>query len=120
MNDKIKVFLNSVKFGMTIANDYYGGKTLAYKTDKNRVNAFNRYIKDIMTRLPDITEGEFQEAIENTFSHRLEYNNGVIEYIAGQFYNIEVPQAMGYALHYIQHKRKVWSKYDLLQIARMN
>lgn len=120
MNDKIKNFLNSVKFGLVIANDYYGGKTLAYKTDKNKVNAFNRYIKDIMARLPDITEEEFTEAIENTFAHRLEYKNGQIEYVAGQFYNIEVPQAIAWALHYIQHKRKVWGRYDLYEIAKKN
>ncbi|MCK9371310.1 hypothetical protein M0R04_15460, partial [Candidatus Dojkabacteria bacterium] len=117
MNDKIKVFLNSVKFGLTIANDYYGGKTLAYKTDKNRVNAHNRYIKDIMARLPDITESELIEAFASAFSGRLSLVNDNIEYTAGQFYNIEVPQAMAWALHYIQHKRKVWSKYDLYQIA---
>ena len=120
MDKIIKDFLKSVSFGKDVANDCYGGVNSFYKQDKNRVNAFNRYIKDILPRLPDITEQELEEAFKNTFSARLELKGNYIKYTAGQFYNIEVPQAMAWALDYIQRQRGVYGKYDLSAISKHN
>ena len=108
MNNKIQLikFLNSVDFGIEIANDFYGGVNKFYLTDKKRFDIFKNDAINTIQQLGKITDGEIIEACERAFCGRLEYRGSHFEYTAGQFYDIEIPQAILAVAEYIRDNRK--------------
>jgi len=98
-------FLNSIDFGQMVANDYYGGINQHYMADLKQFNKNKNEAVNILQELGKITDDEIKDACKNAFSGRLEYNGDKFKYIAGQFYNIEVPQAVLAVAEYIKRQR---------------
>lgn len=98
-------FMQSVPFGDEIAMDYYGGINEAYETDYKRVRRAQQDVAVMIDKLSPIKDAELLEALPRAFSGRLSYNGGQFEYTAGQFYNIEVPQAVLAVLEEVSKNR---------------
>ena len=87
-------FINSVDFGIEIANDYYGGINSYYMQDLKQFQDAKNEAVNLLQIYGTITEAEIKEACENSFSGRLSYEDGQFEYTAGQFYDLEIPDAV--------------------------
>ena len=104
MKTEIKELLDSVDFGKEVFNDYYGeDNQKGYAVDKKRFNQARRQCINLLERLESISEAEMIDACKKAFSGRLEWNGKgrKMTYTAGQFYDIEVPQAISAVLEYI-------------------
>lgn len=103
--------MQSVPFGDEIAKDYYGGFVSSYEQDRKVVRDAQKEISNLLGQLSPITDEELLEALPRAYSGRLEYVPAVFdtdhrfEYTAGQFYNIEVPQAVQAVLEEIKRNR---------------
>lgn len=107
MTKEIKKFLNSVDFGEEIKRDYYGDYTEGYNHDKLVFNQAKLECKKLLLTLGKISEQEMVDACKRAFMGRVEWNgqDKAITYTAGQFYDLEVPQAMQSVLEYIKNNR---------------
>ena len=94
---EIKEFLNSVDFGNEIFKDYYGtGNEAGYKQDLKRFTDAKKEAMSLLAQLGTITESEMAEACKRAFMGRVKWHGTgrTITYTAGQFYDLEIPQAM--------------------------
>jgi hypothetical protein len=99
-------FLNSVDFGLEIARDYYGGDNEFYRKDQTEWKKARNEAVNTLQELGKITDSEIIEACKNAYSGRLEYNGNSFKYIAGQFYDNEIPFAVLKVAEYIKANRK--------------
>ncbi len=95
MKNKIIKLLNSVSFTdeETIAN--YGGNNSYYKHDLKVFNDNKRACLNNLKQIKRINTKKFIETCKNTWGGRLEYKGSHFEYSAGQYYTLELPQAIG-------------------------
>lgn len=95
------------EFGDEIAMNYYGGINEAYETDYKRVKSAQQHCMQLCDELQNVSDDEIRNALPRAFSGRLEcHNRDQFHYTPGQFYNIEVPQAVEAVLEYIKRNRK--------------
>lgn len=94
MKNKLIELLNSVSFtdDETIAN--YGGNNQYYKADLKRFNEAKQNAITLFDKLDDIEDEEIIEACACTWSGRMSWVDDHFEYTAGQFYTLELPQAI--------------------------
>lgn len=103
---KLINFLNSVDFGEDVFNDFYGeGNRAGYMEDLKKFNKNKTDAANLLAELGRITDEEIAEACARAFSGRLSFDGKTFEYCAGQFYNIEVPQAVLAVAWYIESAR---------------
>jgi len=95
MKKEILKLLNSVSFtdNEIIAN--YGGINEYYKHDLKVFNDNKRACINNLKIIKRINKNKFIDTCKNTWSGRLEYKDNHFEYTAGQFYTLELPQAIG-------------------------
>ena len=105
INNKLKKFLDAHTFGEDLA-DNYGGVNEYFKTDQKRFNDAKKNSFDLLMDLGPISKKEMKEASSRAFSGRLEYKNNCFHYKAGQFYELEVPQAVRAVLEFIRDHRE--------------
>jgi hypothetical protein len=106
VNKELEQFLRVHNFGKKVFNDYYGQQGLeGYKADLKRFTEAKNNAKKLLKDLPNITEAEIVKACKDSFCGRLEYD-GQFHYTAGQFYDIEVPQAVQSVLINIKVSRE--------------
>ena len=102
---KLIRFVNSINFGIKIANDFYGGVNEAYLIDYERFSHFKNDAVNTLQELGKIEKEELENACKNAFCGRLEMKGDDFVYTAGQFWNIEVPQAVLAVAEYIKNNR---------------
>lgn len=101
--DKLKQLLLSVSFGDEIARDYYAGYTVGYIEDLKKFSRAKEKSLELMNTIGHVTPELLDEACKNAFSGRIEIvKDDKAYYTAGQFYDIEVPQAVLAVLEYIK------------------
>ena len=105
INNKLKKFLDSHKFGERIKRDYYGGNNSGFAQDKMRFDSAKKMSIKLLALLGQITKEEMTEASQRAFMGRLEYKNKNFSYCPGQFYDLEVPQAVQAVLEYVKNNR---------------
>ena len=105
INNKLRKFLEAHKFGEDLA-DNYGGVNEYFKTDQKRFNDAKIESLQLLKDLKYIYKREIVEACNRAFSGRLEYKNNCFHYTAGQFYDLEVPQAIRAVLEYVRDHRE--------------
>jgi len=93
MKKELLKLLNSVKFDDEILMDYYAGDDMYYLKDKQVFDKAKAGAKELLKSVK-ITKAEMKEACKTVFSGRLEYDGVKFKYIAGQFYDLELPQAI--------------------------
>lgn len=98
-------FLNSVDFGLDVANDFYGGVNKFYMQDLKKFKTAQNEAVNLLQTLGRISDDELVEACKYAFSGRLEWNGSKFTYTPGQFYNIELPQAGLAVAEYIKSHR---------------
>lgn len=79
-----------------IAN--YGGNNIYYRQDKAKHDQAKRQALNILDRIKRIDQDKIAEIAKHTFMGRLEFNQNGYEYTAGQFYQLELPQAFAEVL----------------------
>lgn len=100
-------FMLSVPFGDKVAMDYYGGINEAYETDLKKVQRSRQDVSVLLGEISPVSDEELILALAYAFSGRLSFEEGYgFEYTAGQFYNIEVPQAVCEVLETVKRNRK--------------
>ncbi len=113
MKNKLIKLLNSVSFTdeETIAN--YGGDNEYYQHDLKVFNDNKRACINNLKQIKRIDEKRFVEVCKNTWQGRLEYKGNHFEYTAGQYYTLELPQAIGaVVLSYIQGDNNIFESPD--------
>lgn len=104
-------FMQSVPFGDEIRKDYYGDFVSSYEQDRKTVRKAQMEVSNLLGQLSPVTDEELLKALPSAFSGRLEYRpapfgtDDTFEYTAGQFYNIEVPQAVQAVLEEVKRNR---------------
>jgi len=103
---KLINFLNAEDFGEEVFNDYYGeGNRAGYMIDLKKFNETKTDAANLLSELGKISDEEIKEACERAFCGRLEFDGNNFHYTAGQFYNIEIPQAVLAVAWFIQSAR---------------
>lgn len=103
---KLINFLNSHNFGADIFAEYYGESNRAgYMEDLKRFNEAKTDAASLLSELGKITDEETKEACRRAFMGRLSFDGDNFKYCAGQFYDIEVPQAVLAVAWYIESAR---------------
>lgn len=106
MNKQIQEYIKSCKFNKKIFLDYYGESNRSgFMHDKRTHDYARSRCKNILERLGEVRESEIIEACKHAFSGRLTWNGAKFEYTAGQFGNLEMPQAMEAVLELIENNR---------------
>jgi hypothetical protein len=105
MKTKLIKFLNSVDFGIKIANDYYGGVNQYYIKDSNEWHKALNEAANTIQEIGTITEKEIIDACHNAFAGRLNWDGKRFSYTAGQFYDQEIPFAVLSVAKYIKANR---------------
>lgn len=103
---KLINFLNSVDFGQEVFNDYYGeSNRKGYMEDLKKFNDARNDAANLLSQLGKITDDEIKEACSRAFMGRLSFDGENFSYCAGQFYDLEIPQAVLAVAWYIQSAR---------------
>ena len=106
MIEKLKDLLFSCTFTSKDIVENYGGVNEYYREDKKVHDKARRQAREILARYTP-TEAELLEASKRAFSGRLQWVNDRWEYTAGQFYDLELPQAIHAVLDYARLKKGV-------------
>ena len=101
----IERFLYGCIFGKKIQKYYYMDNVQGFAHDKRTHDTAKSQCKNAIKRLGNISLDEFITASKQAWSGRIEWTGNGIEYTAGQFYNIEAPQAMAAVLQRIEDNR---------------
>lgn len=106
MKQEIIKLLNSVSFSdeETISN--YGGNNSYYQYDLKVFNDNKKACLNNLKQIKRINKAKFIDTCKNTWQGRLEYKKNHLEYTAGQYYTLELPQAINsVVLSYIQDNK---------------
>lgn len=100
MKQEIIELLDSVSFtdSETIFN--YGGYNEYYLADLNIFIKNKGEALDKLQGILKIDNTKLVKALTSAYGGRLSYNKGSFDYTAGQFYTLELPQAVNAVLDY--------------------
>ena len=105
MLEELKKLLDSADFGKQVFADMYGeGYEDAYRKDKQKHDTAKAEAQRLLSLLRPSNE-ELYQASQDAFSGRLSWLADRWEYTAGQFYDLELPQAIRAVLEEVRRKR---------------
>jgi len=96
MKKEIQKLLDTCIFSTTENISNYGGVNEYYKADKKVHDEAVRNCKSLLNKIKSFKLVPFRQACKDSWAGRLGFigNTYHLEYIAGQYYDLELPQAI--------------------------